>query len=90
VVCCIYRLVYNLLCCAALCIIVGVCVAEAMQLIVGILCVMMKQSGPSLALVELLFNTHLLETSVANARFVDFAFIAICALMLFMGIGVNV
>jgi len=61
-----------------------------LQLIVGMLCVMMKQSCPSQDLVE--FSSHLLdlvETSVASARFVDFAFIAISTLLLFMGTGIT-
>ena len=46
----------------------------------------MKQSCPSLALVELLLTTHLLETSAASATLVDF--IAVSALIVFMGDGV--
>jgi len=42
----------------------------------------MKQSCPSLALVELLLTTHLLETSAASATLVDF--IDFSALIVFM------
>lgn len=36
----------------------------------------MKQSCPSLALIELLLNTHLLEASATDTRLVDFASVA--------------
>ena len=46
----------------------------------------MKQSCPSLALVELLFNIHLLEASATDTRLVDFASV-VCVFILFFDTG---
>ena len=46
----------------------------------------MKQSCPSLALIELLLNTHLLEASATDTRLVDFASV-VCVFILFFDTG---